>query len=77
MFTYNTAWAAFDEKERGSLETGKVADMVILNRNPLAMKPEELLNLKVEKLLLKGKAYKKGQGMMSLLAKGLLRGQPV
>lgn len=29
----------------GSLETGKVADMVILNRNPLAMKPMELLIL--------------------------------
>lgn len=74
LFTYNAAWTAFDEKERGSLDTGKIADMVILNRNPLTMKPNELLGLKVENLLLKGEPYKKGQGMLSLLAKGLLPG---
>ncbi|MDD5208352.1 MAG: amidohydrolase family protein [Elusimicrobiales bacterium] len=74
IFTYNAAWTSFDEKERGSLEAGKVADMVILNRDPLAMKPGELLELKVEQLLLKGEPYKKGQGMLSLLAKGLLAG---
>jgi predicted amidohydrolase YtcJ len=74
LFTYNAAWTTFDEKERGSLETGKMADMVILNRNPLTMKPDELLGLKVENLLLKGEPYKKGQGMLSLLAKGLLMG---
>ncbi|MCX5829076.1 MAG: amidohydrolase [Deltaproteobacteria bacterium] len=72
MFTYNAAWTTFDEKDRGSLEKGKIADMVILNKNPLAMKPNELLNLKVEKLLLNGTAYKKGQGILSLLAKGIL-----
>ena len=73
MFTYNAAWAAFDEKERGSLETGKMADMVILNRDPLAMKPQDLGQLQVEKLLLKGKPYQRGQGMLSLLANGILR----
>jgi len=46
--------------------------MVVLNRNPLAMKPNELLNLKAEKLLLNGTAYKKGQGILSLLVKGIL-----
>ena len=71
MFTYNAAWTTFYEKDRGSLEKGKIADMVVLNRNPLAMKPNELLSLKVERLLLNGTAYKKGQGIMSLLAKGI------
>jgi predicted amidohydrolase YtcJ len=74
MFTYNAAWTTFDEKDRGSLEKGKIADMVILSRNPLAMKPDELLNLKVERLLLNGKAYKEGQGILSLLARGILPG---
>ena len=74
LFTCNAAWTTFDEKERGSLETGKMADMVILNRNPLTMKPNELLGLKVENLLLKGEPYRKGQGMLSLLAKRLLMG---
>jgi predicted amidohydrolase YtcJ len=74
LFTCNAAWTTFDEKERGSLETGKMADMVILNRNPLTMKPNELLGLKVENLLLKGEPYQKGQGILSLLTKGLLMG---
>ena len=74
MFTYNAAWTSFDEGERGSLEAGKTADMVILNRDPLAMRPGELLELKVERLLLKGEPYKKGQGILSLLAKALLAG---
>ncbi|MBI4350832.1 MAG: amidohydrolase family protein [Elusimicrobia bacterium] len=74
LFTYNAAWASFDEKERGSLEAGKIADMVILDRNPLALKPAELLQLKVEQLLLKGEPYKSGQGILSLLAKGILAG---
>lgn len=74
VFTYNAAWTTFDEKERGSLEAGKMADMVILNRNPLTMKPNELMDLKVENLLLNGTPYQKGQGVLSLLIKGLLMG---
>lgn len=46
--------------------------MLILNQNPLALKPNELLGLKVETLLLKGEPYRKGQGISSLLAQGLL-----
>ena len=74
LFTYNAAWTTFDEQERGSLETGKIADMAILNRNPLTLKPGELPGLKVETLLLKGEPYHKGQGMLNLLARGLLPG---
>ena len=58
MCTYNGYHQTFDEKERGSLETGKIADMVILSENPYEMKVEELCNLKVEKLILGGKTYK-------------------
>jgi len=74
MFTYQAAWTTFDEKERGSLEKGKVADMVILNRNPLEMKPDALLGLKVEALILNGRAYRKGQGIAGLLARGIWAG---
>jgi predicted amidohydrolase YtcJ len=74
MFTWNAAWTTFDEKERGSLEAGKIADMVILNQNPLALRPEQLLSLKVEGLLLEGRPYQKGQGMASLMARGFLWG---
>ncbi|MFA6434531.1 MAG: amidohydrolase family protein [Elusimicrobiales bacterium] len=77
LFTYNAAWTTFDEGDRGSLEAGKFADMVIVNRNPLSMDPRALLDLKVEKLLLKGEPYKKGQGLLSLLTKALLSAEKI
>ena len=58
MCTYNGYYATFDEKERGSLETGKIADMVILSENPYAVPKERIKDLKVEKLILAGKDYR-------------------
>jgi predicted amidohydrolase YtcJ len=71
LYTRNAARICFDEADRGSLEAGKVADMVILNRNPLAIAPEKLRDLKVEGLLLEGRPYLKGQGRGSVLLRGL------
>ena len=67
MFTYEVAWTSFDEKERGSLEEGKIADMVILNKDPLQLDPKDLLSLKVEKLFLGGEEYQSGMGLMGML----------
>ncbi len=72
MYTYEVAWGSFDEKERGSLETGKIADMVILNQNPLKLAPKELRSLKVEKLILNGKEYETGMGLMGMLWNGFV-----
>lgn len=66
MFTINAARGSFDEKTRGSLEAGKMADMTILNQNPLDMKAKDLMQLKVEELLLAGKPYQEGQGLGEL-----------
>jgi predicted amidohydrolase YtcJ len=74
LFTYNAAWASFDEGERGSLETGKIADMAVLSGDPLTVEPAALAGLKVEKLLLKGEPYRGGQGVLGALARGLLGG---
>jgi predicted amidohydrolase YtcJ len=67
MYTYEVAWTAFDEKQRGSLEEGKVADLVILNKDPLVMDPTQLRTLKVEKLYLSGAKYKPGMGIPEML----------
>jgi hypothetical protein len=74
LFTSNAAWTSFDEGKRGSLETGKIADMVILNQNPLEMKPENLRQLQVETLLLSGRKYEPGQGLASMLLRGIIPG---
>jgi predicted amidohydrolase YtcJ len=74
LYTRNAARICFDEKERGSLEAGKVADMVILDRNPLSMKAADLRSLKVESLLLGGKPWVAGQGRGSVILRGLAGG---
>jgi predicted amidohydrolase YtcJ len=71
MYTYNVAHTSFDEEERGTLEEGKTADMVILNQNPLELSPRDLLQLKVEKLYLAGKEYKAGKTPARALADSL------
>ncbi len=58
MCTIDGYRQTFDEKERGSLEAGKIADMVILSKNPFETEPEKLNTIKVEKLLLRGENYK-------------------
>jgi len=55
MSTYNGYWTTFDEKERGSLEVGKYADMCVLSANPYEMSKEELKELKVVRTFLGGK----------------------
>ena len=48
------AYASFEEKERGSLEAGKMADFVILDQDLMQAKPEELYKLKIAKTVLGG-----------------------
>ncbi len=71
LYTRNAAYIGFDDKERGSLEAGKTADMVILDRNPLAVKTADLRSLKVEGLILAGKPYRGGQSAADLIVRGL------
>lgn len=74
MCTYNGYYASFDEKERGSLEIGKIADMVILSDNPYTMPLYRLNQLKVEQLLLGGKPYQKiKQNPILQIIKGMFR----
>ena len=74
MATYNGYYASFDENERGSLEEGKIADMVILSANPYTTEKEKLIDLKVEKLILRGKDYKpQSQNIANVIIKGILR----
>jgi predicted amidohydrolase YtcJ len=45
-----TDWAAyqyFEEKNKGTLTQGKLADLVILDKNPLSIPSKEIKNIKV------------------------------
>jgi len=58
--TTEAAWQIFEEKTKGSLEVGKLADMVILDANPLTAAPEALLDIAVLETFKEGKSvYRK------------------
>ncbi|MEA5461225.1 amidohydrolase [Arcicella sp. LKC2W] len=54
-YTINNAFAAFEEKEKGSIEPGKLADMVVLSDDILTIKPEKIQNVKVLMTIFDGK----------------------
>ena len=45
-YTLNTAYANFEEKIKGSIEVGKLADFVVLTGNLRKMTPKEFLNVR-------------------------------
>jgi len=52
-----TIWPAyqhFEESSKGSLEVGKLADMVILDQNPLSVEPANIQSIKVVETIKKG-----------------------
>jgi predicted amidohydrolase YtcJ len=54
-YTINGAYAEFSEELKGSVEKGKLADMVILSQNIFKIPPEEIKNTKVKTTIFNGK----------------------
>jgi predicted amidohydrolase YtcJ len=55
MFTYNAAYAIGQEDIKGSLEPGKLADIVILDNNPLTIDKQNIENIQILSTIHRGK----------------------
>jgi len=60
-YTINTAWSLMVDEESGSIETGKWADMIILNHNLLEIPETEIHKTEVQKTIFKGKVVYEGE----------------
>ena len=54
-YTYGTAYANFEEKIKGSIEVGKLADLTVLSKNLLKIEPKEYLTTTVVYTIVDGK----------------------
>ncbi len=55
LFTLGGAYAAFEENDKGSIEPGKLGDLVVLDRDPTAIPGEALKDLRVEMTVVGGR----------------------
>ena len=53
--TANAAWQIKEEKSKGTLEVGKLADLVILERNPLKVDPTTIKDILVTETIKEGR----------------------
>ena len=54
-YTQRASYASYEENLKGSIQTGKLADMVILSQDIFEIEPEEIPYIKVECTILGGK----------------------
>ncbi|HON01146.1 MAG TPA: amidohydrolase [Acidobacteriota bacterium] len=55
LYTINNAYLTFEEKEKGSLEPGKLADFIILDRDILTCPVDEVKSIQVEQTWIGGR----------------------
>lgn len=54
-YTLYGAWLSFEEDQKGSIEPGKLADFVVLDRDILSIDPAHIMDVEVEQTWLGGK----------------------
>ena len=55
VLTMNGAYASYEERIKGSLTAGKLADLVVLGRDPRSVPPIEIVNVPVERTMAGGR----------------------
>ena len=54
-YTIEAAYAEFEERDKGSIETGKLADFTVISQNIRRIAPKEILSIQVLKTFIGGK----------------------
>ena len=62
------AWQHFEEKTKGSIEVGKLADFVILSENPLTIPEDDLADIKVLETIKEDKSIYKRSAKAAALS---------
>jgi predicted amidohydrolase YtcJ len=52
--TADAAWQNFEEKQKGSIEVGKLADFAVLSDNPLTVEPQRIREIQVLRTIVAG-----------------------
>jgi predicted amidohydrolase YtcJ len=60
LYTLNGAYAGFEEKDKGSLETGKLADFIVLDRDVLSVPNDQLKDVHVLETYVGGVVFYQG-----------------
>jgi predicted amidohydrolase YtcJ len=55
IYTMFGAHSGFDEKKKGSIEVGKLADLIVVSDDPLTVQPDKLKDIKVVTTIIDGK----------------------
>ncbi len=55
LYTINNAYLTFEENQKGSLEKGKLADFIVLDRDILTCPPDSVKDIQVEQTYLGGR----------------------
>jgi len=55
VYTAFSAYSGFQDRSRGTIEPGKLADMAVLSADPLQTAPDDLLSIQVQMTILDGK----------------------
>lgn len=60
LYTLDNAALAFEEDEKGSLEVGKLGDLVVLAQDPFEIDPRQIVDIPVEMTVIGGEIVYEG-----------------